>query len=269
MNMNRIWTIGFIAVIAIVAVAGWMLGISPVLAQAGAASHQAASLNATNAQTASQIAALKSQFANIGDAQTKLAELRQSIPTDADMSAFLQEINTIGATHKVALQSLTVADAVVAATTDSSGSTTGTSTSTSTSTPAPTPTPTPTPAAGTTSTVTAPPAPPTGLITIPVQMQFEGTFEHVMAFVKDLQNGTRLLYISDLTTATNPSSKTVTGSITGAVFAQLGSVKLPDSVTNAVAPVITTPTDTPTPSMTPTAPPLSTSTPTPTGTPKP
>jgi Tfp pilus assembly protein PilO len=264
MNVNRLWTIGMVAVIVVVALAGWMLGVSPVLAQASSASDQAASLAASNLSTQAQITALKQQFAQIATAQGKLAGLRQSIPTDADMSAFLQEIDRLGSQDHVSLQTVAVQNAVVYQSPTPTGASAGTSTSTGTSTPTPTPTPTP--------TATAPVAPaPTSvgssLITIPIKLTFNGSFSNVMAFVKGLQNGSRLLFVAQVTTAVaqGQGASGIQASITGDIFAQAGvSGPLPASVIAQA-----TPTATPTPSITPTAPPSSTSTPTPTGTPTP
>jgi Tfp pilus assembly protein PilO len=258
MNKDRLWTIGGIAAIAIVVIMGWLLGISPIVSQASAADDQVASLNQANTASVTKLASLKSQFANIGPLDDSLSALRQSIPQDANISAFIQEINTLCSKDNVKLTSVTVNNAVVYT---APIAPTPATPATGTSTPSPTPTPTPATAAGA-AVVPAPAG--SALVVVPVTVNISGTFQDVVAFVGDIQTGSRLYLINHVSTSTGSDAGggAFTGVLSGNVFALPGaSPVLPGDTP--------TPTATPTPSITPTAPPSSTSTPTPTGTPTP
>ena len=269
MNQDRLWTIGGIAAIAIVIVMGWFLGISPVVAQVATANSNVAQLNQQNSTNVAKLASLKSQFANIGQLDDTLSLLRQSIPEDANISAFIAEINALCAKYNVQLTSVTVNDAVVYA---APVAATPPASTNDTSTPSPTPTPAPATTGGTDTTTT--PAAPSGggLVLVPVTVTVAGAFGDVMGFTKDMQAGERLYLVNQISVSTTDSSagKTFTGVLTGTVFALPGSSgALPGDDSTSTSTPTPTPTETPTPSMTPTAPPLSTSTPTPTDTPKP
>jgi Tfp pilus assembly protein PilO len=265
MNKDRLWNIGGFAAIAIVVIMGWFLGISPIVAQSAQANDQVAQLDQQNAGNVTKLATLKTEYANIGPLDDSLSLLRQSIPQDANISAFITEINALCAKYGVQLTSVQVNDAVVYSAPVVAPPA---STSTDTSTPTPTPTPTPSATTGTTTAVTPPAG--GGLILVPVTVTVGGGFENVLGFTKDIQNGARLYLVNQiaLSSSTTAGSNGFSGVLTGTVFALPGSSDaLPgDNPTSTPTP---TPTETPTPSMTPTAPPLSTSTPTPTDTPKP
>jgi Tfp pilus assembly protein PilO len=266
MNIDRLWMIGMIAGMAVVAFLGWSLGVSPVLAQAATASSQTASITATNASSESQIAVLKNEFAKIGAQNAKLATLRQSIPATADLSVFLQEVNNLCDANGVTLQTVIVNDAVVfqSATSDAAAASADSSTSTPTSTPTPTDSPSAAPAAA---PPAAPTVSPTALITVPVKLTFTGSFENVMNFIKGIQTGQRLFFATQIGTSPGAGSGDSTnGSISGDVFALPGlSASIHTPIPKSTpAPVATpAPTDTATPGPTDTATPGPTSTPTP------
>jgi Tfp pilus assembly protein PilO len=262
MSRDRLWAIAAVAGMLVVAIAGWFLGIAPVLQQGSAADAQTASITATNTASAVRLASLKSQFAHIKPLQAKLAVLRQSIPEDAGASVFLQEINTLTAKYgvsltSVAINSATVYQAPVAATpatTDASGST-------STSTPTPTPTPTPT-------TTTTTPAAATGVnafVLVPVSITVSGAFDAVRDFIGAIQSGPRLYLATSVSIGGATSGNPATGTLAGDIFTLQGSSpSVPPAKVKAP-----TPTPTPTATPTPTGVPTSTATPTSNATPKP
>ncbi|HEY4267017.1 MAG TPA: hypothetical protein VGM94_02385 [Galbitalea sp.] len=264
MNKDRIWTIGGVAALAIVIIMGWFLGISPIMSQASAASDQVSQLNQQNAANVSKLASLKTQFANIGPLDDSLSLLRQSVPQDASIAAFITEINALCSKDDVQLTSVTVNDAVVYA---APVPATPAAAASGTSTPTPTPTPTPS-TSSTDSTATATPAAGGGLVLVPVVVTVNGTFAGVSGFTRDIQAGARLYLVNQLAVTSSQANGTsgFSAVLTGTVFALPGTSGTLPGDSPVPAP---TPTDTPTPSMTPTAPPLSTSTPTPTDTPKP
>jgi Tfp pilus assembly protein PilO len=262
MDKDRLWFLGAIAAIAVVVVLGWFLGVSPIVSQATTASDQLASVNQANSISVARLASLRAEFANVDTLKTQLAALRQSVPSDAAISSFINEINALCSKDHVSLTSVTVNDAAVyvAPAAPVSATTAG-----STATPSPTPTPQPstTPAAGTSAT---PPSSGNGLVLVPVVVNVQGAFQDVVSFSGDLQTGSRLFLIDQVAIAagTSGTGKSFQGILTGNVFALPGtSGVLPGGTSTP------TPAATPSPSITPTAPPSSTSTPTPTGTPTP
>jgi Tfp pilus assembly protein PilO len=262
MNTDRIWLIASVAVMAIVAAAGWFLGVSPIVSSAVAAGEQVSTITAANAASQAKVSTLKAQYAAIGGLQASLDKLRESIPETANAPAFLQELNALSAAHKVTLSTVTIAAATVyVAPTDPAGS--ATSTTTSTATPTPTPTPTPTTAPTTTTTPTTPAG---QFVLIPVVITVTGSFSDVRDFIGAVQGGSRL-YLANSVAITNAASSasggaSATGTLTGDIFTLQGT-STPPAGTPAVTP---TPTPTPTPTSTDTSIPTISPTPTDTAT---
>jgi Tfp pilus assembly protein PilO len=253
MNSDRLWVIAAIAVMIVIAVGGWFVGISPIVAQGAAADSQTASITQSNQANQAKLAVLKSQFANIGKLQKKLNKLRGSIPEEAEASAFLNELNELSAKYGVTLTSLTIASATiyqapVAATTPAT-----TTTSTSTATPTPSP-----------SASTAAPVPTGGasatagqFVEIPVQIVVTGALSDVREFVGAVQTGKRLYLASGFSVSSQAAA--YSGTLVGFIFTLQGTSDEPKTTTPTG-----TSTATPTPTAIPT--PTGTATPTPTGT---
>jgi Tfp pilus assembly protein PilO len=263
MSKSRIWIIGSLAAMIVIAVAGWSLGISPLLDQTSAANAQVSTIDSSNAASLSQLTSLKTQFANIGAQQASLDALRQSLPEDQGAAEFLQELTALSAAHNVTLASVTVASATVyvAPVSTDTAAATATAGSTDTSTPAPTPTASSAPATTTTpvaATATAGPA----FVLVPVNISVTGALNDVRDFIGAVQAGTRLYFAASVALSVDPGTGLTAGNLTGDIFTLQG--------TSDVAPTAaasTTATPTPTPTPTPTATSKSTSTPTPTATP--
>jgi Tfp pilus assembly protein PilO len=245
MNIDRIWTIGISGAILIVGVLGWLLGVSPVVAQASAADQQRASIFDSNQASEAKIEVLKKQFAHVGTLQTELDSLATSIPGESNLALFLREIDTLTNQYQVSLKDVSVSSAqkyvpaVVVA--PVATGTTGTST----------PTPTPSPSASAGATVPAPvvPAGPGArLLVVPVKISFSGSYENVMNLVGALQTGDRLYLVTDLVVKASSASGSsdFQADITGNVYA------LPSAAGAVVATSTVTHTPTPTPTATPT-----------------
>jgi hypothetical protein len=256
MNIDRLWVIAAVAGMIVVAVAGWFVGISPIVSQVSATNAQLTSTTTANASSELRLAVLKTQFATIGKLRKSLDSLRVSIPEEADASEFVEELNTLSAEYGVSLTSITINAATVYAAPVAAAppATTGT-----TSTPTPTPTPTATPATAPATTTTVPTS---GLVLIPVVIVVAGTFDAVRDFDGAVQGGPRLFLATSAEisadVATAADSGAVTGTLTGDVFTIAGTSPPTKSHTP-------TPTATPTPTPTPTM----TATPTPSPTPTP
>jgi hypothetical protein len=98
---------------AVVLLMGWTLGVSPLLSQASDADSQAASINESNQAAEAKVAALRTKSVQLPAMQAELLGLRSSIPTGADMSVFLKEINQLCAEHHVTLTNVAVTDALI------------------------------------------------------------------------------------------------------------------------------------------------------------
>lgn len=235
MSRNRLWVTAAVAGMLVIAVAGWFLGISPVLDQAQAANTQVSTINSTNAASVATLASLKQQFADLGTQQTALDGLRASIPEDADSAAFLQELNTLSAAHNVTLTSVTVATATVYQAPVSTVTPAPSADAAST----PSATPTTAPAAGSTVPVS------TGgsLVMVPVTIAASGAFNDVRDFVGAVQAGTRL-YFAATVSISSGSNGVFTASLTGDIFTLQGTSDAAKAPKAAATPA---PTDTSTP----------------------
>jgi Tfp pilus assembly protein PilO len=261
MNTDRLWVIAAVAVMGIIAVAGWFVGISPVVSAASAASDQAASISTANEASEQKLVQLKSEYTNIAPLQATLDKLRESIPDSVGAPAFLQELNALASANNVTITTVTIASATVytapgatpAAPAAAAGSTA-------------TPTPTATPATTTTTTPTTTPVAAGGqFVQIPVTIGATGNFSNVRDFMGAVQTGTRLYVASSVGLAEGSSSAgggSATLTMTGNIFTLQGTSAPEKTSTPAIS---STPTATPTPTSTPTS--TATSTPTPGSTP--
>jgi hypothetical protein len=245
MSKTRLWVIGVIAGVLIIVIAGYVLGISPVLSQASAANVQAATIEAGNGQSQRQLASLKQQFIKIDGLKKKLNTLRLSIPEQQQASVFINEISALSAANGVSVQSIAVASATlytapVTATTTAPAATTATSTATPSPTAAPT-----TPAA-----TTAVPA--SGLVLVPVTLSVQGTLAQDEAFLTALQLGDRLFLSSSFVLTEDAGGGTFTANIGGDIFTLQGTSDASPKTTLTPTPT-PTPTATPTPTSTPTS----------------
>jgi Tfp pilus assembly protein PilO len=216
MDRNRLWTIGAGLAMVVVVVMGWFLGIQPLLSSAATVSDNLAATQTRNAASSASIAKLKSDFGGITKLTQDVAALRESVPSSAQISAFVTELDSLAGEHQVEVSSITVSDAkaytppvVVAA-----APATGTS-----ATPSPTPTPAPT-----TAPVTAPAAPTApvlvtnpkitaaNFIAIPVELVIKGPYSKVLEFVRGLQTGPRLFLVTTMSTK-QPTDKAAAGSV--------------------------------------------------------
>jgi Tfp pilus assembly protein PilO len=213
------WTVGAVLVMVALIAGGWFLGVQPQVAAAAAADQARATTDATNATAESLLASLKKDYSDLDPLKTKLAALEESVPSQADMSSFVSEINSLAGAHGVTVNTITVADAtpytppVAPAPTPTASA-------------APTPAPSPTaaaPVAPTTPTaapqVTNPKITAANFIAIPVTLAISGSYSNVLDFVSGLQSGPRLFLVNALTADTKNGS--VDATVGGLVYVLL------------------------------------------------
>jgi len=95
-------------VMVLIVVAGWFLGISPQLEAASIASGQAATVRAANLTAQAKIDGLAQEADTLPALQAQLAELSSSIPSTADSSALLTQINSMAASAGVVVDGVTL-----------------------------------------------------------------------------------------------------------------------------------------------------------------
>ncbi len=198
MSKNRLWTLGLSAAIVVVAVFGYILGVSPILAQTSAAEQQLSSVTTTNTSTQSRNAVLKSQFSNMASLRADLSKLNASIPLGAEMPVFLREINGLIDKAGVVLGTVTVSAGELYKSPDAAAAAPAST--------AVTPSPSPSPSAGTSAPVApaAPAGPSSRLTLIPVQISVNGGYDAVMAFVGSVQTGERLYLVKSVAVSSSP-----------------------------------------------------------------
>lgn len=205
--------IGATAFASVALAAGaWFLAISPQLAEAAELREQTESVDNQNDILELAIAKLAAEFEHLDEYRTELADLRLQIPTEAELSAYLRELDAIAAAHAVVVTNVAPAmpQAFVSAVV-----------------PAPAPAPTETAEEGTEeeataeeptdeATPTAPAVPagpvaPPGFVAIPVTMTVVGTYDNTVAFLSSLQTGTQRLFLLTGITGTSQQPAEASG----------------------------------------------------------
>lgn len=223
MDRNRLWILGTVLLIVATVMLGWMLGIAPKLSEARAANTERATVEAQNSEYEAQLATLKTQFESIDDLEAELDSLRQEVPNDADLPDFLRQLDKIGQAHSVTFTNIQVSDAQPyaplvppepAASTESADDS-ATDPAAAAASPQPRaidPT--------VNSRITA-----ENFVAIPVSVSVDGSYDNVLAFIKGVQEGTRLTLVTAFNTAaaTDPKATTITASVSGLIYVLLDS----------------------------------------------
>lgn len=206
MNKNRMWVIGAILTMVVTVAAGWLIGIAPQLAVAASANNDRANVMAANTRNEILLAKLKRDYQNIDALKNQVSILQNSVPTTADVSSFVTELNSLANARKITLKSITVSDA--------KAYTPSTQAAAAKTTPSSSP-------------QTNPKITATNFVTIPVQIGVTGDYGRVLDFVNDVQLGRRLFLVSALSSTGSTNSKGAKGSPT----ASGGSQRVDSSIT--------------------------------------
>jgi len=248
MDRNRIWVVGSVVAMVAVIVLGWFLGISPQLDAMTAANASREQVESQNAIYAQKLASLRKEFDNIGALRTELAGLREAVPSEAGIPAFVGQLDAISKKNDVRLTDISVSDGK-----PYTPPTPAAPAPVATGTPAASPEPTPPTAAPAAAPPSTPASPAGSLITadnfvaIPVSVTVHGAYSHVLDFIEGLQKGPRLVLVTGFNTTGEPSAGApdgkaaaggnVTASISAYVYVLLNAKTTP-------APVAGTPTTT-------------------------
>lgn len=207
MTKSRMWVLGSIVAIVVIVAAGWFIGVSPQLAVATSASNDRSNVMAANARNEILLAKLKRDYENIDALKNQVLTLQKSVPTSADISSFVTELNTLANARKVTLKSINVSDAKPYTPATQAAA-----------------------KAGASDPQTNPKITSTNFVVIPVQIGITGDYTKVLDFVNDVQQGQRLFLVSALSSMGATNSKGVKGSPTMSG----GSQKVDSSITGFI-----------------------------------
>jgi len=187
----RVLALSFLLVVVIIA--GWLVGIAPQLADASRTNASRAAVLAQNVANEAILRKLKADYAEIDVLRNKLSVLKVAVPTSAEISTFVTELNFLANSHKVIVRSITVNDAKPYTPVELVAPTSGSETS----------------GAGA-SLTTNPRVTSSNFIVIPVQFSVTGDYSRVLDFVHEVQVGPRLFLISNLSSMGATDAKAVT-----------------------------------------------------------
>jgi Tfp pilus assembly protein PilO len=235
---NRLSLLLAVLAMFVVAAAGYFLAVQPQLAQAADAHAQRATVEQTNASSQTELSRLRQQAKALPQMKARLAALSESVPDDAALPSFIDELNATATAAGVEVQSYTTSDAAAYAPTASTTATTSdAATGTATSAPSATATPTPTAAPSTASEpslVTDPAVTAQNFSLVPAAVAVDGTYDQALAFVKGLQSGKRLFLITKISSAEASGSESGATGVSTWMFG--GSLYVLDRSTDAAAP---------------------------------
>lgn len=194
MRGNSLWLLGTTAVIAVVVLVGWFLGIAPRLAEADAAALEVATVQQLNATQEAELAALRDQDAALEDLRDQLSDLRVAIPTSAQAEDFVDELANAAARVGVNIKNVRFENPGQWGVAPVAEGAPTTDTSTESTTPPPFPTA------------------PDGVFTIAVSIEVVGNPAAVIAFSRLLQEGDRLFLVDGFRFASQADDRaTITG----------------------------------------------------------
>ncbi|CAL8977553.1 hypothetical protein CELL_02597 [Cellulomonas sp. T2.31MG-18] len=204
-----------VGAVAIV-VASWFLAINPALGAAADVRAQTVQTKQANDALALKVAKLRADFAKLADYKKQLAAIQVQVPTTAQLSDYLRQLDTIAAARSVTITAVApgTPQAVVAKAAVAPVAPPTTASATAGPTPAATPAATPVaaPATGTgNAAAAAASAVPDGFSSIPLSVTVIGSYDNTLAFLSDLQTATPRLYLVSGFTATGQQDAAAAG----------------------------------------------------------
>ncbi len=188
MKGNRLWALGSIAAIAVIVVLGWVLGLSPKLAEAELAIAQQQTVDQQNLIQEAALVTLREQNDNIDELTADLEDLHKQIPATQEVDVFIDSAQRAAAAAGVVIMRLVAAEA------GEYGA-------------APVGEGQPVPEAG---PVEGTPA-PTGLYTIALDIEVKGTPEAVIRFSELMQLGERIYFLPTFSYTPDSTSGVLNG----------------------------------------------------------
>ena len=163
---------------------GWLLGISPKLAEIAAADAEVAAAATRNAALEASNAQLREQMDSIGERRAELDSLVDAVPDEAATDDFVDAAEDMALMSDVVLQSISFGEGVTYGTGVDGA------------------------APVVDGAAAAAPEELAGLVTVEVNLTVGGDSERAMEFVDALQTGERLLTVTQVTTAAGDTNTT-------------------------------------------------------------
>jgi Tfp pilus assembly protein PilO len=176
MNKNRLWVVGTSITIVVIIGGGWLFGIQPQMSVIASDNQMRASVQVQNSLNEVLLAKLKRDYQGIIQLRQQLDSLRSAIPASEEIPAFVTELNTLAKKYGVTIKSISVSDAKPYS-------------------------PLVSPAGGASSTITNPKITPANFVLIPIQLTVSGPYAKVLEFVHQVQIGSRLFFVSMLSSS--------------------------------------------------------------------
>lgn len=182
MNKNKTWVMGAVLAIVLIIGGGWLVGIQPQMSAIADANQKRATVQLQNATSQALLVKLRKDYEGIDKLNQQLNLLRVAVPSSAQISTFVTELNTLASSHQIIVKSISVSDAKPYS---PSVATTGSAQS-----------------AATNSKITS-----ANFILIPVQLSVSGPYAKVLDFVHQVQIGSRLFFVSMLSSSGSTDTK--------------------------------------------------------------
>lgn len=194
-----------LVVMVLMVVGGWFVAISPQLDARSVALAQTATVNTANALAQTKLQTLASEAEKLPALEDQLAVLSQSVPSSADSSALLTQINAIAAGAGVIVDGVAL-DAATAYAPPAAPAAPAADAADAT---APVTVPDPTTVAFSDPRITA-----ANFIVVPVSINVTGSNEGVLAFLAGVQSGPRLFLVNSYSSTRNANSGESSSAIT-------------------------------------------------------
>ena len=203
------WIGGTVVVAALVGAGTWFGAVSPTLSHAADLRAQTDQVNQSNTVLQTEVNKLAAEDKKLPQYKQQLAALRLQVPTTAQLSDYILQVEQIAAARTVVITSIapsaaksvtvTAGAAPVATPTPSAtaSSTAGATASSGTS--------------SSTATTAAASAVPAGMAAIPVAMTVIGSYDNTLAFLNDLQTATPRLFLVSGFTGTSQKEAAASG----------------------------------------------------------
>ncbi len=201
------WIGGTVFAAVVIGAATWFGAVSPTLSAAADLRAQTDQVSQSNDLLQTKVKKLAADFQNLPRYKQQLDALRVQIPTTAELSEFVRQVQQIATGHSVVVTSLAPGAAVAVtlaqpAAPPAAATPSADPSATPTASPSPTASASSAPVAGTGSTASGSSAAsgvPAGMAAVPVSMTVIGTYDNTLAFLNDLQTATpRLMLVSGI-----------------------------------------------------------------------
>jgi Tfp pilus assembly protein PilO len=109
---NRVWIIGGVLVIVLVAALGLLLGVKPQIDAAFTADADRSNVELLNVAAENELVTLRTEFAELDQLKSELAELQESVPALSSIGELTTQLDAAQTTHGVLITNVAVSDAV-------------------------------------------------------------------------------------------------------------------------------------------------------------